>query len=140
LTPREELRLARKPTENMQAYELALRQQELALRSLSSVSSATDSLGERIALLSRAVELDPAFALAWARLGAEHARAVFYALDSSPARLRLAREAIERALMLAPDDLEIRIEAGNVAYYGERDYERAAQHFQELVRAAPNHV
>lgn len=140
LTPDDARRIARKPTEDLAAYELFLRQQALALRSMSNVSSATNALGERIALLSRAVELDPRFALAWARLGAEHARARFYSLDTSPARLGYARQAIERALALAPHDLEVRIEAGNVHYYGDRDYARAAQYFEELVRAAPNHI
>ncbi|MGQ0652456.1 MAG: adenylate/guanylate cyclase domain-containing protein, partial [Betaproteobacteria bacterium] len=140
LTPDDAARMARKPTENLEAYELFLRQQELAIRSVSSVSSATHALAERIALLSRAVELDPRFALAWARLGAEHARAYFYSLDASAARLALARRAIERALAAAPHDLEVRIEAGNVHYYGDRDYARAAQYFEALVRNAPNHI
>jgi TolB-like protein/Tfp pilus assembly protein PilF len=140
LTPGDTQRMARRPTENLEAYELFLQQQELAIRSLSNVSSATQALAERIALLSRAVELDPRFALAWARLGAEHARAHFYSLDPSPQRLAHARQAIERALAVAPNDLEVRIEAGNVHYYGDRDYARAAQYFGDLVRSAPNHI
>lgn len=140
LRPVDQARLARKPTENLQAYELLLREQELQIRSMSHVSAATDALEERIALLSRAVELDPQFALAWARLAAEHARAHFYSLDRTPARLGRAQNAIERALALAPDDLEVRLEAGNVHYYGNRDFARAAQYFEDLLRLAPHHV
>lgn len=138
LTPSEQARLARKRTENLAAYELLLRQQDLWIRAAN--TTAEDALEERIALLTRAVELDPQFALAWARLGADHARAYFHHVDRSAARLARAQHAIERALALAPDDIEVRSEVGNVHYYGHRDFARAAQYFDDLLRIAPNHV
>ena len=138
LNPNDEARLARKPTENLAAYELLLRQKELKIRAINNLQ--TDFLEERIALLQRAVELDPKFALAWASLGAEHARASFQFLDRSAARLSLAEKAIERALQLAPDDIAVRSEAGIVLYYGRRDFARAAQYFEDLLHIAPNHV
>ena len=138
LSPGEERRLARKPTENLQAYELLLRHQELFARSMN--SSADTDLSRRIELLSRAVELDPGFAIAWARLAAEHARFHFYAIDHAEARLKRAQEALDRALSLAADDAEVRTEAGYVYYYGYRDFPRAAQYMEESLRIAPNHV
>jgi TolB-like protein/class 3 adenylate cyclase len=138
LSPSEQARLARRPTENLAAYELLLRQQELALRTANNLED--HAIQERIALLTRAVELDPKFALAWARLAADHARAHFYDVDRSAERLSLAEKAIERALALAPDDIAVRSEVGIVYYYGHRDYARAAQHFEDLLRVAPNHV
>jgi adenylate cyclase len=141
LRPIEQARLARKPpTRDFEAYELYLRQQDLHVRSLSHVSAAADALDERVALLERAVQRDPQFALAWARLAAEHARARFYSLDRTPERLGRVRQAIERALALAPDDVEVRLEAANVYYYGEGDFARAAQYFEELLRDTPHHV
>ena len=91
-------------------------------------------------MLSQAVDLDPKFALAWARLGAEHARAYDSGIDHSSARLALARQAIERALALAPDDIEVQIEEGNFHFYGSHDYGRATQLFENVLRIAPNNV
>jgi TolB-like protein/DNA-binding winged helix-turn-helix (wHTH) protein/Tfp pilus assembly protein PilF len=138
LSPNDEARLARGSTGNLAAYELLLRQKELMIRAMT--TDWVDALEERIALLTRAVELDPKFALAWARLGGEHARAHWVFLDRSANRLSLAEKAIERALALAPDDIAVRSEVGIVYYYGYRDYSRAAQYFEDLLRIAPNHV
>lgn len=139
LTLREEARVARKPTDNLQAYELLRRFEENRMAVLSGTNFAV-GLMDRIALLSRAVELDPNFALAWARLANEHARARFWFIDQSDARLEMAQRALDRALALAPDDITVRSEAGSVYYFGYRDFERAAQHFEDLLRIVPHHV
>lgn len=139
LSPQDQVRLARKPTENLAAYDLFLRHQELVNRSLGTYRT-FGTVKERIALLSRAVELDPKFALAWAKLGAEHARAYQFGIDRSSSRLAQAMQAIERALALAPDDIEVRIEKGIFHYYGTMDYARAAQAFEKVLRIAPHNV
>lgn len=139
LSPRDEARIARKPTENLQAYELLLRADESYGAALTGLNVG-EGLMERIELLSRAVALDPNFALAWSRLAVEHARAHFWAHDPRPSRVKQAQEAIERALALAPDDLSVRSAAGNVYYYAYSDFDRAAEHFESLLRIAPNHV
>ena len=138
LAPSDQARLARRPTENLAAYELFLRQQEL--EGVATSVSADQGLRERVDLLSRAVELDPKFALAWARLAGLHARAHFWSIDRTDARLQKAQHAIDQALSLAPDDISVRSEAGNVYYYGYSDFERAAGYFENLLRTAPNHV
>ena len=78
---------------------------------------------------------------AYARnLGAEHARAYDYGIDRSASRLNQARQAIERAQALAPDDIEVQIEEGTFYQYGSKDYKRAVQTFEKVLRAAPNNV
>jgi len=139
LSPHDQARLARKPTENLAAYDLFLRHQELFNRSLGTYRIVA-SVKERIALLSQAVELDPKFALAWAKLGAEHAFAYDFLIDHSPSRLTQATQAIERALALAPDDVEVQIEEGKFHRYGGNDYARAAQSFENVLQIAPNNV
>jgi len=139
LSPNDEKRLARKPTEDLAAYDLLLRHQELVNSAKGTVRSLS-TVTERIALLSQAVELDPNFALAWARLGAEHAIARSYGFDGSSSRLTQARQAIDRALALAPDDIEVQIEEGKFHQYGSNDYARATQSFEKVLRIAPNNV
>jgi TolB-like protein/class 3 adenylate cyclase/uncharacterized protein (DUF924 family) len=138
LSPAEEKRLAHKPTENLAAYDLYRRYQDLARRA--HAVDAIEKLDERIELLERVVELDPKFALAWAILATEHARKYFYDLDRTEARLARARQAAERALALAPADLAVKAEVGNFYYYGLADYTRAVAYFEDLLRVAPNNV
>lgn len=138
LSPQQRARLASKPTENLAAYDLYQRYQNLKRRTTG--ISADEKLDERIELLTRAVELDPRFALAWACLGTEHARMYFYQLDQTEARPAKAQQAVDRALALAPDDLTVKAEVGNFYYYGLRDYVRAAAYFEDLLRVAPNNM
>jgi len=138
LSPQQEARLAHQPTENLAAYDLYQRYQDLHRRA--AAVTADEKLDERIELLERVVELDSKFALAWARLGAEHARKYFYQSDPAETRLAKATQAAERALTLAPDDLAVKAEIGNFYYYGLANYARAAAYFEDLLRLAPNNV
>lgn len=139
LSPNAVTQLATRSTGNLQAYDFFLRarelynQSEVTLRLFSSIE-------DRIALLSKAVEADPEFALAWARLGAEHARAHFYDVDPTDACLARARQAIDRAITLAADDVAVKHEVGNFYLYGLRDYPRAARYLEDLLQVAPNNV
>lgn len=139
LAPQEEARLAKKPTENLEAYDLFLQHQEAVNRTASSVRTLT-TVKERVALLQKAVALDPNFALAWARLSAEHARIYGYEIDRTPARLAQARDAMERALALAPGDPQIHIE--QAAYYvlALSDEVSAEKSYREVLATAPNNL
>lgn len=139
LSPLDQRRLARRPTENLEAYDLFLRHQELVNRFKGTVRAIT-AVNERILLLSRAVELDPSFALAWAKIAAEHARAYDHGIDRSASRLAQAKQAIDRALALAPDDIEVKIEEGAFYQYAGHDYARAAETLEKVLEVAPNNV
>ena len=139
LAPQEQARLAKRPTDNLDAYDLFLKHQELVNRSAGTVSSVT-TLKEGMALLYKAVELDPKFALAWARLGAEHARAYGYDIDRTPARLAEAKFAMERALALAPEDPLVKVERGAYYTYALNDDALAAKNYEEILAVAPNNV
>jgi TolB-like protein/tetratricopeptide (TPR) repeat protein len=139
LAPQEQARLAKRPTDNLQAYDLFLKHQELVNRSAGTVRSIT-TVKERMALLYKTVELDPRFALAWARLGAEHARAYGYDVDRTPARLAEAKFAMDRALELAPDDPQVKVEHGAYYTYALNDDALAAKTYQEILAIAPNNV
>ena len=139
LAPQEQTRLAKRPTDNLEAYDFFLRHQDLVNQSTGTVRIMS-TVKERVALLSRAVELDPKFALAWARLAAEHARAHGYGIDRDPGRKKQAHDAMDRALALSPADAQIDIEAGTYYRLALNDHARAAGSFENALKAAPHNV
>src|SRR5216684_7701663 len=70
LTGGEQRELAVKPTNNAEAYDAYLRALALETRT----STAPDNLEKAVGFYERAVQLDPAFALAWARLSRANAQ------------------------------------------------------------------
>ncbi len=139
LEPEASQRLAKRPTNNLEAYDLFLRHRELVHQTAGSIRTIS-SVVERIDLLSKAVALDPDFALAWAQLAAEHGRSYFMGVDRSRGRLELADAAFRRAQALAPEDLLVKIEAGAYYVYARPDPQRAAKAYEEVLAVAPNNV
>jgi TolB-like protein len=139
LAPQEEARLAKKPTENLEAYDLFLQHQEQVNRTAGSVSSFS-TVKQRVALLEKAVALDPNFALAWARLAAEHARVYRYEIDRTPSRVARAREAMEHALKLAPNDPQVEIAQATYYELALSDELSAERAYRQVLAVAPNNV
>src|ERR1700736_2921361 len=92
LTGGEQQALAVKPTNNSEAYDAYLRGLALEAR-----ASAPNDSEKVVGFYERSVQLDPAFALAWARLSRANAQVYFGGLDKTTAR----RDATERALNTA---------------------------------------
>src|SRR6202011_5309623 len=82
LTGGEQQALAVKPTNISEAYDAYLRGLAFEAR----LTFSTDNSEKAIGFYERAVQLDPAFALAWARLSRENARVYFDGSDTTPAR------------------------------------------------------
>src|SRR5262245_9900831 len=99
LTGREEQALALKPTNNPEAYDACLRRLALEARTSTGVEKA-------IGFFERAVRLDPAFAVAWARLSRAHALAYFEGLDRTTTRRDAAERALNTAQKLQPSSPE----------------------------------
>ena len=90
LTGREEQALAVKPTNNPEAYDAYLRGLAFEGRSSSSYGSYNPYLvGQAAGFFERAVQLDPNFALAWARLS--HMNAHLYFSGGLQSHFRAAR-------------------------------------------------
>src|SRR5437763_5687529 len=118
LTGREEQALAVKPTNNLEAYEAYLR--GLAFDTRSSYSF--DALRKATSFFERAVQLDPNFALAWARLSRGHAALFFGPGDKTAARRDAAKKALENAQKLQPNLPETQLALGYYQYHVLRDY------------------
>jgi len=130
ISPEEKALLERRPTENAAAYDLYLKARKLR--------EDYASLAVTEPLLRAAVELDPKFAVAWAELGRLQANAYFADEDHTDARLAKAKDAIETATRLAPDDPSVIEDTGDYYYYGYRDYSRAAEQYLRLAQLRPN--
>ncbi len=125
--------LAAKPTENQEAYDFYLRGKGYFARRI-----AQDDAYSAIQMFQRATELDTTFAEAYAELS--HARA-WYAWDfDGEDELARARDAIDRALALAPDRSAVRIAAGYYSYYGALEYDEALRRFEAVRATEPNNV
>ncbi|MBN1825198.1 MAG: protein kinase [Candidatus Eisenbacteria bacterium] len=120
-----------RPTENLEAYELFLRGNDSYNRRLSERDARV-----AVEMYERAVEIDPAFAVAWASLA--RARVWLKWHFGHDDELAAARVAAEHALRLAPDGVDTRMALGDLAYYGHRDYTEALEHFQFVQRSRPS--
>src|ERR1700740_1332349 len=123
----------------MEAYDLFLRYLDLVDRSTGTIRL-WSGLNERIALLSKAVELDPSFALAWANLASQHAHAYAVNVDKSAARRAQAKTAMARALALAPDDLLVKAEQAQYHFMALRDHQTAAALYEEILQRVPHNT
>jgi serine/threonine-protein kinase len=93
------------------------------------------SVAER--LYGEAIQHDPAFALAHARLSATIAR-IYHWFDSTEDRKALIKTEAERALQLRPDLGEGHLALGLYYYWTEANYEKALEEFGSAATALPN--
>ena len=133
LSGREEQALAVKPTNNSEAYDAYLR--GLAFDARSSYSG--DATKTAIDSYARAVQLDPTFALAWARLSRAHANVYFRSGDTTAARRDAAKRALENAQKLQPNSSETLLALGYYQYWVLRDYGLAKTTFGLVRKTLP---
>ena len=125
--------LAAKPTENLEAYEYYFRGIEYGDKSVDA-----DALRESIRMFEKAVELDPNFAVAWARLSRVYS--LLYMLHGDRDALADAKASVDEAIRIDSDLLEGHLALGFLYYRGSRDYERALEHFYKVQKKQPGNV
>jgi serine/threonine protein kinase/Tfp pilus assembly protein PilF len=135
LTGREEQALAVKPTNNPEAYDVYLR--GLAFEARHASILPTPSL-EAAGFYQRAVELDPNFAIAWARLSRADALLCFNVVDTTPAaRCEAAKRALDNAQRLEADSPETLLALGYYQFWVLRDYRLAKNTFGRVAKMLP---
>jgi TolB-like protein/Flp pilus assembly protein TadD len=136
LSPTEKALISAKPTENGEAYLLAMQGQELFYRP--DKFRETTLKAEQV--LEEATKLDPKFAAAFAGLGMVE-NWIYHGFEPTPARRDKAKAAIDTAIRLNPDLPEAHLSLGFFYYYCDRDdghYERALDEFAIAQRGFPN--
>jgi TolB-like protein/Tfp pilus assembly protein PilF len=135
LSPAEKDRVETKPTGNPDAYVIYLKARGYEL--------SPDRLFEdyKVAeqLYDEAIQHDPSFALAHARLSATLAR-IYHWFDPTGARKARIKSEAEKALQLNPDLGEGHLALGLYYYWTESNYERALQEFATAGNALPNDI
>jgi TolB-like protein/Flp pilus assembly protein TadD len=133
LSPGEQEQIERKPTQNGEAYLLYLEAHEIFGRP----DRHHDDVARVETLYEKAIQLDPAFALAHARLSQVESW-MFYAIEPLPARAQKARDGAGEALRLQPDLPESHLAMGYVNYYVDRDYDAALNELAMARAGLPN--
>ena len=100
LTPEEEKRINEKPTDNIEAYDYYLRGNEYMARDFKS-----SSFTLAIQMYEQAIELDRNFANAYSRLSFAHSEMYWFYHDRTDERLIRSKKALDRALIINPDQL-----------------------------------
>src|SRR6266702_7948641 len=134
LTGHEEQALAVKSTNNPEAYDAYLRGLAFEARRLLSF----DTPMKAVDSYERAVQLDPNFALAWARLSRADAFLYFSSSDQTSARRDAAKSALENAQRLQPNSSETLLALGYYQYRVLRDYGAAKTTFVRLSKMLPS--
>ena len=134
LTGREEQALAVKPTSNPEAYDAYLR--GLAFQTRSSWHS-DDALRNAIDSYEQAVQLDPGFAPAWARLARAHAWK-YERHEGTVLRRDAATKALNHAQKLQPDSPETLLALGYYQRFVLGDWEAAKTTFRCVGEMLPS--
>ncbi len=135
LSPAESKAVTRVPTHNPAAYDAYLRGLSLETNTTLLGTFQTADSAYR-----RAVQLDPNFALAWAHLSSINSFAYFNFIAYTPAHLAKAKQALDRAIALAPDAIATQIAAGDYYYHGLRHYEEALAAYRKVLKISPNNA
>jgi TolB-like protein len=145
LTGREEQALAVQPTSSPEAYDAYLRGLASEARYYSS-GFPTDLEKKAISFFERAVQLDPNFALAWARLSRANADLYYFQIEPNPAAWRdAAKRALENAQKLESNSPETLLALGYYQFWvlpGPNivlgDYGAAKRTFRRVGEMLPN--
>jgi tetratricopeptide (TPR) repeat protein len=133
LSPQEKALVEAIPTKNTEAYLSYLRANQLE-RNPDTLLEGYKSADQ---LYMQAIELDPNFALAHARLASLCAE-VFHYYEPTESWRTKARSEAEIALRLQPNLAEAHFALGQCIYWMDQDYERALQQFEIASHLSPS--
>src|SRR5438445_7310195 len=135
LTGAEHKEITDKPTNNPVAYDAYLRGVAIEHNQYG-----YESYQHAVTAYAQAVQLDPKFALAWARLAVLRSFLFFNTIDRNVNTPAAVQEAADRAMALAPEAGESWVAKGAYHYRVLRDFEGAVTAYQEAQRRLPNNV
>jgi TolB-like protein/DNA-binding winged helix-turn-helix (wHTH) protein/Flp pilus assembly protein TadD len=133
LSPDRQRALARRYTENAEAYDFFLRGRHFLDQ------RTPDAMPHAIEAFQRATDADPKYALAWANLAMAYGSSPINS-DVDPRRVSLrAREAAVRAVAANPDLAEAQHALGHIKWAFEWDWPAAEAAFRRAIELDPNY-
>jgi serine/threonine protein kinase/tetratricopeptide (TPR) repeat protein len=140
LSATEKASIEERPTQDLIAYDFYARAVSMIYNVQVPSESTADSplntdktLSEAVDLLNKAVAHDPNFFLAYCQLAFAHDL-----IGNTPARLALAKSAIDSAFRLRPNSGEAHLALGWHLYWGYADYDRARAELALAQQSLPN--
>jgi adenylate cyclase len=133
LTPEEQERFRRAPTTNLEAYSYYLRGQEYFFR------FTKETILRARKMFERAIELDPQYAAAYARLGGTYRREWIGGWNQDPQALDRAFEFAQQAVTL-DDSLALAHSVLGLVYQWKGQYNQAIAEGERAVTLAPNNA
>jgi non-specific serine/threonine protein kinase len=127
LTPQEEKTIARKATENPQAYDFYLRGRSYTRR---------ENMDYALQMFEQAIQLDPNFALAHAGI-AHLCGLIFEIREQQPRWIERGVAACDRAMALAPDLPEVMVARARLSY-AQKKYDEAALFARSAIERKPD--
>ena len=134
ITPAEKQAIQRKLTGDLVAFDLYSRANDI----LSGKNSRPPDFAQAGDLLNRAVARDPSFLDAYCQLAFAHDQIYFDGIDRTPARLAMAKDAIDSAFRLKPDSGEAHLARAVHLYRGYLDYDGALAELEIARQTLPN--
>ena len=131
LTEGEQMRLVRKYTDNMEAYDSVLKGKEYKYR------YTKDTNVQARQMYERAIELDPEFAFAYALLALTHFQEWSFGWSQDPRTLEQAFELAQRAIAL-DESLPLGHAILGVVYLWKKQHEQAIAELENAIALSPN--
>jgi tetratricopeptide (TPR) repeat protein len=114
------------------AYALAIEARQLSRQ------SGKAGLAQSIALYDQALSLDPRFAAAWVGQAVNYINQAITGLQPVDEAYPLAREAVEKALAIDPDQAQAHALLGSIAMGHDRDLVASARHLERALALDPS--
>jgi len=133
LSGAEQAAVAKRPTENLAAYEAYLRARALQTKGYDFATTRKVA-----AAYAEAVRLDPKFALAWAERVRTEGYMYFNHVDTETITAESLKLATDTALRLQPKLSEALLAKGGYLYRVQRDFAGAQRAFEEALQQSPN--
>lgn len=125
--------LEEKVTDNAQAYDFYLRGTEYFRRTYQE-----QDFRIAIDMFQKAIDLDPKFSRAYARLSETHSAMYWFFYDHTAERLAKAKEAVDKALQLESNSADGHTSLAFYYYWGFLDYDNALKEFSIAEHIRPN--